>query len=189
MTTEREALEAARERLYATADYYDMEIADAKRVHKLHRIPFFEEERAKHAAALAKIKAALAAPAIPQYHTTQSLAVEQDRAAREAPISQREAYQRGYAEGARSSVPSGWIACGERMPELHQRVAMLNADAWENTPEGRPEQNLTKVGCLEDGGYTRYWSVCGERAISLEAFTHWMPLPPPPTQDTPGEGS
>ena len=59
----REALIAALERLEFTADYYDIEIADAKRVYKPHRIPHWEAERAKHEAVVAQVKAALAAPA------------------------------------------------------------------------------------------------------------------------------
>jgi hypothetical protein len=60
---QREALIAALERLEFTADYYDAEIEDAKRVYKPHRIPGWESERAKHEAAVAKVKTALAAPA------------------------------------------------------------------------------------------------------------------------------
>jgi hypothetical protein len=60
---QREALIAALERLEFTADYYDAEIEDAKRVYKPHQIPGWESERARHESAVAQVKTALAAPA------------------------------------------------------------------------------------------------------------------------------
>jgi hypothetical protein len=72
---------------------------------------------------------------------------------------------------------SKWIKCSERMPEpimfvlgyapLDKVVLMMLLDDEETLEDGKP-----------------IWRVCGcEESWSflLEAVTHWMPLPDPPT--------
>lgn len=71
-----------------------------------------------------------------------------------------------------------WISVDERMPEHGQSVALVNANRWENTG-GDFERNVHAAGYWNNWG-GGHWSVRGERAISRESFTHWMPLPAPP---------
>jgi hypothetical protein len=40
----------------------------------------------------------------------------------------------------------------------------------------RPSGGAVRPGSVGSG----FWSVRGERAIALQSFTHWMPLPEPP---------
>ncbi|MDE1907646.1 MAG: hypothetical protein KGH75_14470 [Rhodospirillales bacterium] len=91
------------------------------------------------------------------------LAIEQDRAARQTPISQREAYQRGYAEGARSSVPAGW--------NLRDVIAALERSSANTDTDPR----WLAASMLRE--------LVGWETLTLAA------APTPPAQDTPGEGS
>lgn len=72
-----------------------------------------------------------------------------------------------------------WISVEERMPEHRQSVALVNVNRWENVGGDEWERNVHACGYWDNwaGGH---WSVRGERAMPLEAFTHWMPLPAPP---------
>lgn len=67
----------------------------------------------------------------------------------------------------------------ETLPALEQSVALLNVNKWENCG-GDMERNVQDAGYLSDYGYGPFWSIRGERAQMLAAFTHWMPLPSPP---------
>lgn len=80
---------------------------------------------------------------------------------------------------------SGWISVDERLPELGQSVALLNANGWENTG-GDLEMNIRACGYLSEAGPLKFWSIRGQRATMLRAFTHWVALPPAPNQ---GEAS
>jgi hypothetical protein len=74
-----------------------------------------------------------------------------------------------------------WVAITERLPEPNASVALIHIDRWENVGDVDWNRNVHACGYLADwGGLPGYWSVRGERALSLDAFTHWMPLPPPP---------
>jgi len=88
----------------------------------------------------------------------------------------RDAIDRSYLMVPQQAV---WISIQERLPELDVSVALINVDRFENTG-GDLEMNVRACGYLSDMGYTKYWSIRGERATNLHAFTHWMPLPPPP---------
>jgi len=75
---------------------------------------------------------------------------------------------------------SQWISIKDRLPDLHQIVALANNDRWMNTGGAK---EFEEEGCNWYGaGYlcefgTKYWSVFGEtRAQCLDAVTHWMPL-------------
>lgn len=78
-----------------------------------------------------------------------------------------------------SASAGGWVSVDERLPELDVSVALINVDELENTGGG-PDMNVRACGYLSDAGYMKYWSIRGERATSLEAYTHWMPLPEAP---------
>lgn len=74
-----------------------------------------------------------------------------------------------------------WINVKERLPEIGQSVALINVNAWENGPVDR---NIYACGYLWQGNnYRPYWSVVGERGLSLEQYTHWMPLPELPKEE------
>ena len=73
-----------------------------------------------------------------------------------------------------------WISVEERLPELGQVVALVHVDRWWAT--GRDEGvNCYDVGYLNEFG-EKYWSIRGERASMVSAYTHWMPLPTPPSK-------
>ena len=71
-----------------------------------------------------------------------------------------------------------WIDCKERLPEIGQYVILL-ADRYWNVPEGIDDMRVTATGYLNKHG-SLYWSVFGERGFDIDAFTHWMPIPPAP---------
>lgn len=72
----------------------------------------------------------------------------------------------------------GWVSVDERLPELHQVVALVHVDKWWAT--GRDEGvNCYDVGYLNEFGQ-KYWSIRGERASMISAYSHWMPLPSAP---------
>lgn len=73
---------------------------------------------------------------------------------------------------------SNWISVNDRMPELHQIVALAHNDRWMNTGSAFEEEgcNWYGAGYMCEWG-TKFWSVFGEtRAQSLDSVTHWMPL-------------
>lgn len=72
-----------------------------------------------------------------------------------------------------------WISVKDRLPERNDPVVLLNTSRWENT--GHFERNIYDCGYLCKTGSTTYWAIRGQRATALEDYTHWMPLPPPPT--------
>ncbi|AZF37743.1 hypothetical protein C4J88_2963 [Pseudomonas sp. R4-39-08] len=75
-----------------------------------------------------------------------------------------------------------WIACSERLPELNQVVVMLNTESWMNTGSIDWHCNWHGAGYLCEFGH-QYWTIFGEsRAMSLDAVTHWMPIPESPAQ-------
>lgn len=72
---------------------------------------------------------------------------------------------------------SEWISCAERMPGLGEKVVLAN---WHRMMAFDPFGCMKDVGVLLDAGGL-YWSTQGERrARIVEAFTHWMSLPPDP---------
>lgn len=73
-----------------------------------------------------------------------------------------------------------WISVEERLPDLGQSVALINVDRWENTA-GDLEMNVRACGYLSDAGPFKYWAIRGERATSVDDFTHWLALPSPTT--------
>lgn len=75
---------------------------------------------------------------------------------------------------------AAWVRIADRLPELHTSVALINVDEWENTG-GNCDMNVRACGYLSDAGPFKYWSIRGERATALDAFTHWMPLTVPET--------
>lgn len=71
-----------------------------------------------------------------------------------------------------------WIDVKEQLPEKGQYVILL-ADRYWSVPEGFNDMKVTATGYLDEFGHL-YWSVFGERALELDAFTHWMPIPAAP---------
>lgn len=73
-----------------------------------------------------------------------------------------------------------WINIDDRLPELHKHVALMDTNRYANNGSLTLEnEHVVQVGFLNDWG-EKYWSVYGERGMSLNAFTHWHPLPEPP---------
>lgn len=68
------------------------------------------------------------------------------------------------------------------LPELQQPVVCINVDRYENTG-GDWDRIVQDCVYLSELHGNKYWSKCGERAICLDYYTHWMPLPAPPTAD------
>ncbi|WP_136420330.1 DUF551 domain-containing protein [Herbaspirillum sp. ST 5-3] len=94
------------------------------------------------------------------------------------------AFARALLSSVAPRVPE-WISVKDRLPDLHQAVALVDVERWRNTGADF-EINHHAVGYLSWSGYSRYWSCFGEsRGQVLEAFTHWLPLPaaPQPTQE------
>lgn len=71
-----------------------------------------------------------------------------------------------------------WISVSEELPEINQAVALMNINQWENTGGGH-DRNIQDCGYLSDFG-GKYWSIRGEMGMVLNAYTHWIDLPPPP---------
>lgn len=76
---------------------------------------------------------------------------------------------------------SEWISVKDRLPELHEVVALLNTEIFMSTGFDKAT-NWYGAGYLCDWG-GKYWSIFGEnRAKTLESVTHWMPLPEGPNK-------
>lgn len=67
-----------------------------------------------------------------------------------------------------------WVRVAETLPEKYQYV-LLVADRYWNTPEGMPSMKVTATGYLAELGHL-HWSIFGERAMTLESFTHWCAI-------------
>lgn len=76
-------------------------------------------------------------------------------------------------------APPQWVSVEDRMPEPRQSVALVDARRFENVGGDDWERNIHACGYL-DNWARWHWSVRGERAISLDSFTHWLPLPAAP---------
>ena len=74
---------------------------------------------------------------------------------------------------------SEWIEIAKQLPKREQPVALINIHRWENCNFDR---NVQDVGYLADLGYGNeaYWSIRGERASTIDAYTHWCALPAAP---------
>jgi hypothetical protein len=77
------------------------------------------------------------------------------------------------------SSPPEWVPVAERLPEPCQSVALVNIHRWEACGDDMA-RNVHDVGYLSEVQGQQFWSIRGERAQSVTAFTHWMPLPVPP---------
>jgi hypothetical protein len=74
---------------------------------------------------------------------------------------------------------SPWIPISpDTMPKNHQPVALLDVNRFRNCDF---DLNIQDVGYLETGMAFPYWSIRGERAQIIDAYTHWMPLPDAPS--------
>lgn len=91
------------------------------------------------------------------------------------------------APGELGAASAGWVSVAERLPAENQPVALLDVERWENTG-GDWSRNVQAAGYLASMGSVTYWAIRGERCVSLDAFSHWMPLPQPP-QQAPSESS
>lgn len=82
---------------------------------------------------------------------------------------------RALSEAAKEA-PS-WISIADRLPKLHQVVALKSEDRWMNTGSDDFNANWHGAGYLSEFG-SKFWSVFGEsRGMTLESVTHWLPLP------------
>lgn len=71
-----------------------------------------------------------------------------------------------------------WIACADRLPPLRRNCVLASTDRMRaHDPDGCAKD----VGHLEDYGSGRqFWSTQGEsRSMTLNSFTHWMPISDP----------
>lgn len=67
-----------------------------------------------------------------------------------------------------------WIKCSDRMPgEEHKTVIGWNAETRE---VGEYFYDSDEVECFS------YYNFCGYHSFNADVVTHWMPLPPPPTE-------
>lgn len=71
---------------------------------------------------------------------------------------------------------SQWVSVKDRLPEPEKPVALINVHKWENCANDL-ERNIQACGYLSAAA--PYWSIRGERATDIDAFTHWKPLNPP----------
>lgn len=74
-----------------------------------------------------------------------------------------------------------WIAIEQQLPADGESVALVDINRWENTGSDLV-RNVHACGYLTRVGMLRFWSVHGQRAIAVEAFTHWTRLDPVPHQ-------
>lgn len=81
-----------------------------------------------------------------------------------------------------ASVGSGWISVEERLPAIGERVLAF-------TPRSeRKVKELTRLIPYE-GAIEFFWDhYRGQSTHVQKSVTHWMPLPPPPTHDSPEGG-
>lgn len=116
----------------------------------------------------------------PRNHDNAELIANLRHCAKHAPVSESVYFMK--AANALEAVASAWIPIADRLPELNQSVALCHEDQYENTG-GDWTRNLHAAGYLSDCGGP-YWSIRGERACCLDAYTHWMPLPVVPGSAT-----
>ena len=76
----------------------------------------------------------------------------------------------------RPKLAGDWISVKDAMPEPNEYV-LLMADRYWNVPDGVPDMKVTVTGYLADYGSGLFWSVFGESGMTLDSFTHWMPIP------------
>jgi len=79
--------------------------------------------------------------------------------------------------------PVAWISVDDMLPTWGESVALLNINNFENCSF---ERNIYAAGYLAGPtpiGESNWWSIRGEPALIISAFTHWMPLPTPPKGD------
>lgn len=78
-----------------------------------------------------------------------------------------------------------WHRVWEGLPPVNVLVGLINVTRRQNDPSGDyPIAHIVHLS--EFGG--RYWSCLGERAMTLDSFTHWCELPPWPPEFVPLEG-
>jgi hypothetical protein len=66
---------------------------------------------------------------------------------------------------------SQWVSV-EDLPELGEPVILTNVNEWENTG-GDLVRNVQDCGYLSEFG-AKYWSIRGQGARSLDAYTHYQ---------------
>lgn len=74
-----------------------------------------------------------------------------------------------------------WTETAAQLPPLGELVALINIDTLQNEPSGN--YPLARIGILSEFG-SKYWSCYGERAMCLDAYTHWCSLPDLPADFT-----
>lgn len=91
-----------------------------------------------------------------------------------------DAFKACYLAGKLAGAPK-WISVKERLPEMGQSVALINIEEFENC-SGSIDMNVRDCGQLFHDLYSvrPFWDIRGARAVSIEAFTHWLLLPPAP---------
>lgn len=71
---------------------------------------------------------------------------------------------------------SEWTKIADQLPKIGQHVVVLSEDRFWNVPDGLPPMQITATGYMANYGNGNCWAIFGERSVSLDAFTHWMPL-------------
>ena len=89
----------------------------------------------------------------------------------------------GAAKQARGEAQ--WIPVSERLPKESVLCALINFDRTQSNQYSTPVAQCGYLSTLSSS--QPYWSIYGERATSIEAFTHWMPLPAAPKSPASGE--
>ena len=93
-----------------------------------------------------------------------------------------DAFKDCYLAGKLAGAPK-WISVKERLPDIGQSVALIDIEEFENC-SGDIYINVRDCGqlFLDFHSGRLFWDIRGARAMSIEAFTHWMILPPTPEE-------
>lgn len=76
-----------------------------------------------------------------------------------------------------------WISVKDRLPELHTMVALMDVTRYANNGNVQVDnEHVVQAGFLDEFG-SKHWSLYGERALVLGAFTHWSKLDLPPKEN------
>ena len=77
----------------------------------------------------------------------------------------------------------GWVSVAERLPRYGQMVALIDIERYANNGDIKVDnEHVNMCGYLHNFG-SDYWSIYGDRGTQVNAFTHWRPLPSPPTTE------
>jgi hypothetical protein len=74
------------------------------------------------------------------------------------------------------ALQSQWVSV-QNLPKLGEPVVLININEWESTG-GDLIRNVQDCGYLSEFG-AKYWSIRGQGAKSIDAYTHYRLVKPP----------